>query len=55
VRNAGTSVVHFTYYTLLNWLQDFTLEDEQKVTRAHPLALAPGKTTINTWCKNKVV
>uniref|UniRef100_A0A8C5BGX8 RNA helicase n=1 Tax=Gadus morhua TaxID=8049 RepID=A0A8C5BGX8_GADMO len=42
VRNAGTSVVHFTYYTLLNWLQDFTLEDEQKVTRAHPLALAPG-------------
>ena len=48
VRNAGTSVVYFTYYTLLNWLQDFTLEDEQRVTRARPLTLAPGKTTLKT-------
>ncbi|CAL8367026.1 unnamed protein product [Lota lota] len=42
VKNAGTTAVYFTYYTLLNWLQDFTLEDEQKVTRARPLTLAPG-------------
>ncbi|CAL8319741.1 unnamed protein product [Merluccius merluccius] len=42
VKNEGTAVVHFTYYTMLNWLKCFTLDDERKVTRKCPLTLAPG-------------
>ncbi|KAJ3586367.1 hypothetical protein NHX12_012766 [Muraenolepis orangiensis] len=42
VKNAGTTAVYFTYYTLLNWLKCFQMHDEQKVTRARPLTLEPG-------------
>lgn len=41
VENTGQEVVHFTYYTALHWLQCFTLEDSQKVTRNNPLCLEP--------------
>ncbi|KAI7797624.1 putative helicase mov-10-B.2 [Triplophysa rosa] len=41
VKNTGQEVVYFTYYTALQWLQYFTLEDSKKVTRNNPLRLEP--------------
>lgn len=41
VENTGQGAVYFTYYTALCWLQYFTLEDSQKVTRNNPLRLEP--------------
>ncbi|XP_051949735.1 putative helicase mov-10-B.2 isoform X2 [Xyrauchen texanus] len=41
VENTGQEAVYFTYYTTLQWLQCFTLEDSKKVTRNNPLRLEP--------------
>lgn len=43
IENTGPTIVHFTYYTALHWLQYFSLEDEHKVTKTNPLALNPGE------------
>uniref|UniRef100_A0AAY4B674 RNA helicase n=1 Tax=Denticeps clupeoides TaxID=299321 RepID=A0AAY4B674_9TELE len=43
VENTGVTTLLFTYYSPLHWLQSFYLEDDQKVTRANPLALSPGE------------
>ncbi|KAI7797621.1 putative helicase mov-10-B.1 [Triplophysa rosa] len=43
VEKTGQEVVYFTYYTALHWLQCFTLEDSQKVTRNNPLRLQPSE------------
>ncbi|XP_041952750.1 putative helicase mov-10-B.1 isoform X2 [Alosa sapidissima] len=43
VENTGDGAVLFTYYSLLHWVACFSLEDEQKVTRARPLHLPPGE------------
>ncbi|KAI7797623.1 putative helicase mov-10-B.1 [Triplophysa rosa] len=43
VENTGQEVVYFTYYTALQWLQYFTLEDSKKVTRNNPLRLKPSE------------
>ncbi|XP_051949737.1 putative helicase mov-10-B.1 [Xyrauchen texanus] len=41
VENTGQKAVYFTYYTALHWLQCFTLEDSNKVTRNNPFCLEP--------------
>uniref|UniRef100_A0A672P2Z6 RNA helicase n=1 Tax=Sinocyclocheilus grahami TaxID=75366 RepID=A0A672P2Z6_SINGR len=41
VENTGLEAVYFTYYTSLQWLQYFTLEDSRRVTRNNPLCLEP--------------
>lgn len=42
VKNTGTEIVHFTYYTPLHWLKCLSLVDEQRVTKTNPLSLKPG-------------
>lgn len=41
VENTGQDVVFFTYYTALQWLPYYTLEDSERVTRNNPLRLEP--------------
>ncbi|KAK2898645.1 hypothetical protein Q8A67_010063 [Cirrhinus molitorella] len=43
VENTGQEAVYFTYFTALHWLQYFTLEDSEKVTRNNPLCLEPSE------------
>ncbi|XP_017270570.1 putative helicase mov-10-B.1 [Kryptolebias marmoratus] len=42
VKNTGTQLVHFMYYTPLHWLKFLNLFDEHKVTKRNPLPLNPG-------------
>ncbi|XP_076845743.1 putative helicase mov-10-B.2 [Brachyhypopomus gauderio] len=42
VENKGTSILEFTYYSPLHWINCFKFEDSCKVTRNNPLRLCPG-------------
>lgn len=43
IKNTGQHVVDFTYYSPLHWMQCFSFDDSQKVTRLKPLSLHPGE------------
>ncbi|XP_030640613.1 putative helicase mov-10-B.2 [Chanos chanos] len=43
VKNTGQSNVYFNYYSALHWMNCFTFEDREKVTRSHPKLLNPGE------------
>ncbi|XP_061590937.1 putative helicase mov-10-B.1 [Cololabis saira] len=43
VKNTGTQLVYFTYYTPLHWLKCLRLQDEHRVTKQKPLPLNAGE------------
>ncbi|XP_061113551.1 putative helicase mov-10-B.2 [Conger conger] len=43
IENTGSDPVYFCYYAALHWLRCYSLHDEERVTRANPLLLTPGR------------
>lgn len=57
VKNTGTQIVYFTYYTPLHWLKFLNVSDEHKVTKQNPLLLNPGNATTHkkVYCLFKMM